>query len=311
MLRIGVQTQNVIGDRDPAEGFARLRQAGFHCADFSLHAYLTNTKLWRLEINDFFNKTVQELERFFTPHKRAAAAADVEIHQMHMPYPLYVPGGGDRNCYLREVVAPKSLRIAAFLQCRYVVVHGFKLADRLGSEAAEWEQTENFLLTLAPLAKELGLVLCLENLYGSVGGHLVEGPCCHAGKMAARIDRLNERCKAEVCGFCFDTGHANLVGLDFERFITTLGQRLKVLHIHDNDGVADLHQLPFAFARTRENTCSTDWEGFVRGLRNIRFDGVLNFETAAVLNAFPEELHSSALALIQATGAYFARRIAP
>lgn len=37
--------------------------------------------------------------------------------------------------------------------------------------------------------------------------------------------------------FCFDTGHANFVGIDFEKFITTLGNRLKVLHLHDNDGI--------------------------------------------------------------------------
>lgn len=310
MLKLGVQTQNVIDDQNPAEGFAQLKRAGFSCADFSLHAYLKNTKLWRLELNTFFDKTVTELERFFTPHREAAREAGVAVHQMHMPYPLYVPGGGNANRYLREIVAPKSLWIGAFLQCRYIVVHGFKLAGLLGSEAAEWEQTENFLLALAPLAKQLGMVLCLENLYGSVGGHLVEGPCCRAGRMAERIDRLNERCGAEVCGFCFDTGHANLVGLDFERFIKTLGRRLKVLHIHDNDGVADLHQLPFTFAASRENTCSTDWEGFIRGLRAIRFDGVLNFETAAVLNAFPEQMRFAVLAFIGETGRYFARRIA-
>lgn len=70
--------------------------------------------------------------------------------------------------------------------------------------------------------------------------HVVEGPCCDARKASEWIDRFNERYHAEVLGFCFDTGHANLVGIDFERFITRLGHRLKALHIHDNDGVGDL-----------------------------------------------------------------------
>ena len=99
------------------------------------------------------------------------------------------------------------------------------------------------------------------------GWHILEGPCCDARKMAERIDRINEKYGAEVLGFCFDTGHASLVGIDFEKFILTLGKRLKVLHIYDNDGIADLHQMPFTFTRTRENHPSTDWEGFVRALR--------------------------------------------
>ena len=116
---------------------------------------------------------------------------------------------------------------------------------------------------------------------------------------------MNDRYHAEVLGFCFDTGHANLVGIDFESFITALGHRLKVLHIHDNDGRSDLHQIPFTFTRTRENKPSTDWEGFVRGLRNIRFDKVLSFETAPVITAFPKELKEEALALIAKIGKYF------
>ncbi|MCR5747545.1 MAG: sugar phosphate isomerase/epimerase, partial [Lachnospiraceae bacterium] len=96
---------------------------------------------------------------------------------------------------------------------------------------------------------------------------------------------------------------------DFRKFINVLGKRIKVLHIHDNDGTADLHQLPFTFTKTRENEPSTDWEGFINGLRDIDFDGVLSFETAPVLSSFPDEMRSDALRLIAATGRYFKSRI--
>ena len=108
-----------------------------------------------------------------------------------------------------------------------------------------------------------------------------------------------------MLGFCFDTGHANLVGIDFESFMGTLGSRLKVLHIHDNDGISDLHQIPFTFTRTRENRPSTDWEGFVRGLRAIDFQGVLSFETAPVLSSFPDEMKGDVLAFIARIGRWF------
>ena len=100
-----------------------------------------------------------------------------------------------------------------------------------------------------------------------------------------------------------------MVGLDFESFISTLGHRLKVLHIHDNDGVADLHQIPFTFTKTRENATSTDWNGFIKGLRNIGYDKVLSFETAPVLSTFPKQLKGSALSMIAQIGHYFSDEI--
>lgn len=310
MLGIGIQTKNVIYDDEPLRGFEMLKKAGFNCVDFSLNSYLTNKSLYKQELNTFFDQTEGALERFFAPHKSAAESAGIMIHQMHMPYPNYVPGGSrEMNDYLWNVVAPKSMEICAFLNCPYMVVHGLKLARNLGSEEAEWRQTERFLDRIAPIAKELGITICIENLYTSIGGHIIEGPCCDAVKAAERIDRINARYQEEVLGFCFDTGHANLVGLDFEEFITILGDRLKVLHIHDNDGVGDLHQIPFTFTKTRENKASTDWEGFVRGLKQIGFDRVLNFETAPVLEAFPQEMKEEALSFIAKIGGYFRTEI--
>lgn len=309
MLRIGVQTKNVVYDENP-QGFELLKRSGFSCADFSLNGYLLNTDIYSANMNRFFDASVSDLEHFFALHKKAAHTAGITINQMHMPYPIYVPDGKpDINDYLRNEVAVKSMKLCKFFECPNIVIHGLKLARFLGSEEAEWEYTEKFIDFLAPMAKEMGIVICIENLYNSVGSHLIEGPCCNAKKASERIDRINDRYHAQVLGFCLDTGHANLLGIDFEDFITTLGHRLKVLHIHDNDGVSDLHQIPYTFARTRENKCSTDWDGFLAGLRKIHFDQVLSFETAPVLTSFPEEMKEKVLQFIAQIGNYFARKM--
>lgn len=306
MVEIGVQTKNVVYDIDPETGFQLLHHLGFSCADFSLNGYLLNTDIYQRQVNAFFSQSIQQLEDFFALHRAGAAAAGIRINQMHMPYPIYVPQGGDElNAYLWQQVAPKSMRLCAFFGCRYIVIHGFKLARFVGEEE-EWRQTERFIDSIAPMARELGIVICIENLYDGIGGHLVEGPCCDARKAAERIDRINDRYQSEVLGFCFDTGHANLLGLDFSGFLQTLGPRLKVLHIHDNDGIRDLHQIPFTFARTRENKSSTDWNGFLSGLRQIGFEQVLSFETAPVLTAFPQGLKEDALGFISRIGSFFA-----
>lgn len=310
MLSIGVQTKGVVKDDNPSEGFNQLKAAGFTACDFSLNAYLYNKKIYAGEINDFFDKSIEELQAYFAPHKQAAAEAGIRINQMHMPYPTYVPGAPKAtNDYLQNVVAQKSMEICKLLECPYIVIHGFKLADRLGSEEAEWEKTAQFIETIAPFAAENNITICVENLYNNRAGHLTEGPCCDPIKAAKRIDDFNQRYKAEVLGFCFDIGHANLVHLDFDFFLHTLANRIKVLHLHDNDGVRDLHQVPFTFTKTRDNTSSTNWPAFIQAMKDIGFTGTLSFETAPVLDSFPPELKDDILALIAKIGRYLSRQI--
>ncbi len=309
-LQVGVQSKNIVYDDNPAEGFAMMKRAGFDCCDFSLNNYLKNTDLYEEKLNRFFNKSIEELRDFFSPHKAGAEAAGVRINQMHMPYPTFVPGAKDEvNEYLWNNVGPKSLEICSFLECPNIVVHGLKLTRYYGSEEAEWAKTQEFLEFLAPKASEYGITMCMENLYNGSGARMVEGPGCNPYKAAERIDRMNEKYGAEVLGFCYDTGHGNLVGLDPYKFITILGKRLKVLHMHENDGISDLHQLPFTFTRTRENTSVLDWNGILKGLKEVGYEGVLSFETAPVLDCFPEELKEDALRMIARIGDYFARRI--
>ncbi len=309
-LRIGVQSKNAVFDESPAEGFALLKAAGFDCCDFSLNNYLKNTDLYQEKLNLFFDQSVSELETYFALHKEGAKQAGIFINQMHMPYPTFVPGAKKEvNDYLWNEVGPKSMEICRFLECPNIVIHGFKLDRYYGSEQAEWEKTEEFIESLAPVAKEYGITICMENLWNTLGTHKVEGPGCNAVKAVKRIDSINEKYGAEVLGFCYDTGHGNLVGLDPYKFISTLGKRLKVLHIHENDGAEDLHQLPYTFTRTRENTSVLDWDGVLRGLKDIGFDGVLSFETAPVLDCFPKELKAEALHMIAAVGRYFSAQI--
>lgn len=295
-----------------------LSETGFSCADFSLNAYLSNDSIYRMERNDFFGQPVKDLERYFMRHKRGAKEAGVTISQMHMPSPIYVPEGvaggisegrKEINDYLWNVVAPKSMELCHFLECPSIVVHGFKLAGLLGSEEAEWERTEAFIGFLAPMARDMGITVCMENLFDRSDCGFVKGPACDMQKAVERIDRINEMFKAQVLGFCFDTGHANLAGIDPGHFVTGLGHRLKVLHLHDNDKTGDLHQIPYTAATGKENGEAVHWDSLIEGLRNIHFGGVLSFETAPALCAFPEEIKRDVLRLIAGIGEYFSRRI--
>lgn len=312
---IGVQSKNVVNDDNPYVGFNMLKNAGFDYCDFSLNGYFYNKDIYEsakegVLKSHFFDKDIEDLKLYFSIHKDAACQAGIIINQMHMPYPVYIPGAEDEiNDYLIDVVAVKSMQLAAFFECPNIVIHGFKIAPFYGTEKEEWEATEKFIDRLAPFAIENNICICVENLYNSINGKLVDGPCTDALLVAKRIDDFNNKYGREVLGFCFDTGHANLCNIDFEDFLIKLGKRVKVLHVHDNDCELDLHQIPFTFTKTRDNTSSTDWESFINGLKKINFDGVLSFETAPVLTAFPDELKLDTLKFINKIGRYFERRI--
>lgn len=175
--------------------------------------------------------------------------------------------------------------------------------DRTRQEADQkWEWTKEMLDSLAPVAKDLKITICIEK-------PVMKNSCSDKGKETAYVDYMNEKYGAEVLGFCFDTGHANLSGVDLEEFIMRIGHRLKVLHIHDNDGIRNLHQIPFTVGGDYENVSPTDWNGFIRGLRKIQFDQVLSFETASALSIFPKKMKADVLRFVAQIGNYFVGEI--
>ncbi len=297
-LAVGVQSKGIVYDNDPLEGFEMMKRAGFSCCDFSLDSYFTDMSFNSPKGNDFFQKSVQELKDFFASHKKAAEIAGVKIHQMRMPSSANIPNMAvEIDESLMHTVASKSMEICAFFGCPYLVVSGFDAANGIGGEGIAWEETEKLIESLAPMAKELKITVCMENSY--------TGFCYDVEKAVVYMNCMNEKYDAEILGFCFDTGYARISGINFEDMITKLGDRLKVLHIHDNDGNRDLHQIPFTLTGDGQNVSSTDWEGFIRGLRRIHFDKVLTFETSSALSVFPRKMKQDVLRLVAQIGDYF------
>ena len=73
------------------------------------------------------------------------------------------------------------------------------------------------------------MTICLENLYESVGGRLVEGVCSAPEEAVRYIDSLNEEAGEERFGFCLDTGHLNLVKRPPYETVLRLGRRIKTV----------------------------------------------------------------------------------
>ncbi len=70
-------------------------------------------------------------------------------------------------------------------------------------------------------------------------------------------------------GFCYDCGHeaCHTPGMEF---LPILGNRLFCVHLHDNDGEGDLHQLPF--------DGKLDFDRICRQLRACGYEGNITLE---------------------------------
>lgn len=307
MLKIGIQSRLLLGDKPEEKDFQRIKTAGFDCIDFNLDRFLTNKLIYRGELNHFFNSETEKLTAFFKEYYDMASSAGLEFSQAHAPYPLYVPGRESDKEYL-HMVAEKSIAACAALHAPYLVIHPFKLTSFSG-RTDEYKENIKFFESLIPFAKEYGIKICLENLYESFGGRLCEGVCTNPHEAAEYLDELNRTAGQEYFAFCFDTGHANLFGKNMRETINVLGHRLQAVHIHDNDGIGDLHQIPYTYARELDGESGTDWTGFLRGLQEVGYCGVLSFETVGALHCFPEELRDSVLRMIADVGRSFAGKL--
>ena len=308
MNKVGVQSEGWYHDSDPLASLAYIKSCGFDAIDFNINRYVSTPRLAEEGLYpNLFDRSREELIAYFTPLKQAAEQTGVSISQMHAPYPSWFSGAEEANGYLLSVL-DKCFAVAEYLGCPAVVVHPSDAPDR--SHAAEWEINLAHYRSLIPLIRQYhGVKVCLENLFSYYRTRVVEGRLSNASDVCRMVDLLNEEAGGDYFGFCFDVGHAILTGRNIRDFIREVGHRLTILHLHDNNGLFDLHMIPYSYVSKRGvHIC--DWKGLIDGLREIGYTGALSFETFSTFQAYPEAVHTEVLKLISAIGRHWASELA-
>ena len=187
----------------------------------------------------------------------------------------------------------KSMEFAAQLGVPIIVVHGIEPPAYIDVH----EYNLEFFNALLPFCKLYDIKIGVENLFefyadGYIGAKRFGTP----ESFCKMLDLLDP----EYFVGCVDVGHAKLTGYQPEDFLYAAKDRVKCLHIHCNDGNLDSHQLPY-FA-------PCNWDGLMKALRDINYDGWFTFELIGYLGRFPAELLPDALKLAAATGRYLIER---
>lgn len=108
-------------------------------------------------------------------------------------------------------------------------------------EQARYESWVENLRQLSRYVEGTGITLCIENL-ASV-------PLCH---YAEQLRALIRDAGGKNLAICLDTGHLHLVNhkggrqQSHREFILGAGTLLQALHITDNSGLQDSHQMPYS-----------------------------------------------------------------
>ena len=167
-----------------------------------------------------------------------------------------------------------------------MVLHCDDMLDICISKQERVERNIEKLMLIAEYVKDKDIVICLENL-SKRSGEEMETVVKNADDLMYIIDKIG----SSKFGICLDTGHLNLTDKDQYQFILKAGDKLKALHIADNEGFSDQHLMPFGGG-------NIDFGEVVSGLRKIGYNGVFNLEIPGE-TGIPIELRDAKLQYIK------------
>ena len=160
----------------------------------------------------------------------------------------------------------RSLEICQVLGIPHTVVHaGWKKGlDKDGF----FEENRRFYQLLIPYMEETGVSVLTENsTKANMGSHWYIESGEDTRQLAEYVDH-------PLFHVCWDTGHANIQGNQYEN-ILALGDQLRAVHINDNRGKEDEHILPYF------GTVNLD--EILHALQDANFRGAFTFECGSAL----------------------------
>lgn len=202
---------------------------------------------------DYHNKEqVGELACWF-------ADSELQLHSLHSP--MYSDDAWGRTgpgavVSITEPSKPRrlesvdeikrALEVAEKIPCRYLIQHVGVGGEEYSDAAVE--AAFRALEEISLFARHRGVEVLLENIPNALSS-------------AERINYFLNTTHLDL-GVCLDTGHANMhegVAAAFE----ILGPRIRSTHIHDNNGVDDVHLYPLL-----AKGGTIDWPESMRLLRS-------------------------------------------
>ena len=261
----------------PFKALEVAKQVGADAVDFTLTGYYDCLKEGNL-----YTQGEEAVIAHFTELKRHADDIGIEIAQTH----------GRIKGLRKDPVKDAAFYEGARLDCIATKLLGAKhcvfhtVSSSMvppGTTPQEMHQLNYELFTgILPYAKEYGIKIATET-FGNLGPDYTEmdffGDMEEFVKGYEAIASVEEFRDYFCC--CVDTGHSNAAAHwpgqpSVPEVIRRLGSSVEVLHINDNEGLTDMHAVPFV--RSHPRTGAVNWEEVFRALDEIGYQGYYNLE---------------------------------
>lgn len=274
-MLISTQTSHAVGRLGYEQGILTLKNADYDCLDLSLFEMIRDDSVY---IAGDWRKAVEERKAF-------ADANGIKFNQSHAPFSF---AWADEN--IRENIAKprveQSLEVSAMMGVDIVVVHPLHWMPYLGHEKEAFDLNVEYYKSLVPLARNLGVRIALENMWQrEVKRKCI---CTDVAGFAKDHADLIDAIDSEWVVACLDVGHCSLVGEEAQDTIRVLGHdRLKSVHLHDNDYQGDRHTLP--------GLGQMNWDEIMKAFDDIKYDGEFTYEADNFLKGFDNDYFPKAV----------------
>ncbi|MBQ1272696.1 MAG: sugar phosphate isomerase/epimerase [Clostridia bacterium] len=195
--------------------------------------------------------------------KQRADELGMEFVQAHLPDCRI----GDDRRDLAIASCTRALECCGILGIKNAVIHssygegGFHYPD---DQQGYMEANKTFFDALIPTMERCNVNVLLENsCAANMGGNYFPLTAQDLNDIVSYLNHPN-------FGAAWDVGHAHIQGVNQRDEMVTLGENMKAVHLHDNDGRRDIHQRPF--------NGNADWDSILRGLIDSGFKGCFTYE---------------------------------
>ena len=267
------------------EGLKVIADAGFDGVDFGFDIYLNWNQI-RDEDRNSFLFDLEKCKEFAKELKHVLDKLGLKPYQCHAPFPSRRDDISEEFNQLIIESIKNCFYMCEIIGCKKLVVHPYNFGDVTNYPTPEFNHEMNMKLyvPLIDTIKETGVTCCLENMFigDPTSKKIFAGTCSDISEACQYVDELNEIAGEEIFGFCLDIGHLLLCSIDPYNATKKLGKRIVCFHVHDNNGLADLHVSPYL------GICH--WDRFAQAVREIGYTDPLDLETGGMLvNYFRED----------------------
>ncbi len=177
--------------------------------------------------------------------RNEAEKCGIVFYQSHIPYRSLsvkhdvemakAPGGLE----FFSDMSLRSVEISKLMGCTVGVIHPMDDPNAgFGDLDAQVQHNLRIFDREIEAAHKFNVGLAFENLYDLPKRR-------RFGVQAAELKKFIDHVNSPLVGACWDLGHANMGTSDQVESILLLGEKITALHVHDNNGIDDLHMIPF------------------------------------------------------------------